>query len=87
MEVPYNTEEPRVETQHHRDIQRITKRLRNAESRNVRLLAGTSERPDAHHFSLPNSLKTVLKIILFPVLAYCGFKILLLLIIAVDNIF
>ena len=91
MDVPHNlweeTEEPSAERPNHADIQRIARRLGNAELRRTeRLLAGN--RPDPEPSPSGNSVKPLLIIILIPVFllfAYYGFKILLLLIIAMEN--
>ncbi|MEI9475062.1 MAG: hypothetical protein WCO26_00585 [Deltaproteobacteria bacterium] len=89
MDVPFNSwEEPGVERPNHADIQRVARRLGNAELRRTeRLLVG--KRLDPEPPPSRNSLRTLLIIILIPaflLFAYYGLKILLLLIIAMENI-
>jgi hypothetical protein len=91
MDVPFNSweepEEPRVERPNHADIQRVARRLADTELRRREgLLAG--KRPDREPAPSRNWVKTLLIIILIPVFllfAYYGLKILLLLIVAMEN--
>ena len=86
MEVPFNpTEEPRTQ-RNHTDIQEIARRLRDSNSHRIIESPGRpTQRAESSPTSLLNLVKRALKIILFLIGFYYGLKIILLLIIAMEN--
>lgn len=87
MEVPYNTDEPRTE-RNQREIREVARRLRDSGSDRIikppRRLAETPQK------AFSPWVKKVIYALLIPVclvVAYYGFKILLLVLIALENLF
>jgi hypothetical protein len=87
MDVPYNTDEPVIQ-RNPREIRELARRLRDSGAdRIVRPRRGLAETPKKSFRPWVKKVICALSIPVFLIMAYYGFKILLLVLIALENRF